>query len=191
MPVSDKQLRAETIVSAFLDLAAEHGSVWPHHTSPGTLVRMEHWELKILPGHRWSMARSYQERTARRRIEHRGWQTITLCWRGIEMFVANLHGEDRVDVNYFRPGQWEKRFGSDPGNDTVTHLPWDDPVGPHAEDQFRMREEDLKLHSDRDGPPSGDDLRSPSMRQHRSQRAIGRVDGPYTVALSQQTVPGF
>ena len=188
--MNDKQVRAEAIVPAILDLAAKHGTVLPHQKDPGTLVRLDQWEVKILPNHRWSIARDYQERVARRLIEQRRWLTIELRWRGKLMFVVNLH-DGRIDIHYFRPGQWEKRFGSDPGDDTVIHEPWNDPIGPHAEDQLEMRAKDLKLPPRSTGPATGDELRNPTMPQRSRSSAPTVVRSGYTVALSGRRVPGF
>ena len=70
------------------------------------------------------------------------------------MFVVNLH-DRRIDVHYLRTGQWEKRFGSDPGDDTVIHEPWNAAIGPHAENQLEMRAQDLKLPPRSTAPQQG------------------------------------
>jgi len=188
--MNDKQARAETIVATILDLAAEHGTVLPLPKFPGTHLRIDDCEVRIMPGHRWSIAPDYRDKVRPKRIEDSKWQTIELRLKGREIFIVNVC-EARIEVHLFRPGAWEKRFGSDPGNDVVPHLPDSRPIGPNAEAQWAQRNEDLQLPPERTGPATGDELRSPAMRQSRSRGAPTRAGGPYTVALRQQTVPGF
>jgi hypothetical protein len=188
--MTDKQARAETIVLAILALMEKHGSVLPLPKCPGRLLRIDSLEAKLFPGRRWSVAPGYRERMERRLIDDAEWLTLELSSRGTLMFVANLTGE-RVDIHFFRPGAWEKEFGADRGDDTVIQQPWDEPIGPNVDDQHRLRREDLALSPRSTGPATGDELRNPTMRQRRSRVNIRAVDGPYTVALSERTAPGF
>lgn len=185
----DKQSRAEMIVAAILELDAQHGGPLPLGKTVARIVRLEDWEARIKPGYRWSVAPSYRSNIFRREIEDPNFRTLELKVKGKAVFVVNLH-DGGVEIHLFRPGAWEKRFDSDPGNDVVPHNPGDPPVGPTAGAQAVQRNEDLQLPPQRPGPKAGEDLRNPTMRQGR-RAGLRRTDGPYTVALSQKVVPGF
>jgi hypothetical protein len=178
--MNDKQHRAGTIVASILQLDAEHGSPLPLGKIVARQVGRDDWSIRIVPGQRWALAPGYRTRLERRAVDDKHWRTVQLHFKGREVLACNVKGT-RVDVHFFRPGIWETKFGSDPGQDTITYQPQDFPIGPHADDQVELRQGDLCLPPRSTGPAQGDELRNPMMRRLRTTRPT-TVNGPYSVA---------
>lgn len=175
--MTNKQYRADIIVAFWSDLNPDQWSTIPAKIPASILRSGEGWTVKRYHDHRAGPGRGYKQMAELRMFPAKGWEHIVLNWRGKDVLVANRKGS-RVDVLGFKPGDWERRFGTEPGADTVPHMYWDDPIGPFADEQLATRMDDMAKAAARAAPeiPPGSGNPIPSRPS--------QPNGPYRLSVS-------
>lgn len=174
--MTDKQSRADIIVEFIRALNPEQWTTIPAQMRGSILRPGEGWTVKRYHDYRAGPGRGYKRMAELRYFPDKGWEHWVLNWGGKNVLVLNCIGS-RVDVLGFMSGHWERRFGSEPGADTVPHMYWDDPIGPFADEQLATRADDMKKAAAREAPQipagSGNPVPSPPPQ----------ANGPYRLSV--------